>query len=45
MNPVDALYYWVERLNYSSPTEEQFPVEIVAVFLLVIALISFLLLR
>ena len=45
MNPVDALYYWAERLNYSSPTEEQFSVEIVAVFLLVIALISFLLLK
>jgi len=45
MNPLDALYYWMERMNYSSTPEEQFPVEIVAVFLLVIALISFLLLR
>jgi hypothetical protein len=44
MNPVDALYYWSERLNYSSPPETEFQIEIIAVILLVI-LISFLMLK
>lgn len=44
MNPVDALYYWAERLNYSSPPETEFQIEIIAVILLVI-LISFLMLK
>ena len=44
MNPVDALYYWAERLNYSSPPETEFQIEIIAVILLAI-LISFLMLK
>lgn len=45
VKPVDALYYWAERLNYNPPPENEFPVEIVAVILLTIALISFLMLK
>ena len=46
VNPIDALNYWAERLNYSPPPlEDEFPIEIVAVILLTIALISFLALK
>lgn len=45
VSPVDALYYWSERLNYSPPREDEFPIEIVAVILLTVALISFLALK
>jgi len=45
VTPIDALHYWAERLNYNPPSEDEFPIEIVMVILLMIALISFLVIK